>query len=187
MPNTVRAFIAVKIPATTQLKRVLSELESLGKPVKAVTADNMHVTLKFLGNTPESQIPKIAAIVQTICEPLQAFDVRVMGLGAFPHARRPSVVWVGLENAETLIRIAKQMEDKLKPLGFAREKRSFRPHLTLARIKSKPPAELKAIIEQHQAAEFGAASIRSVELIRSELRSDGPHYTSLVSANLSNA
>ncbi len=185
MPNLIRAFIAVKIPSTPALREVISQLALMGRPVKSVAADKLHVTLKFLGDTNSELIPEVGRILHAVCESKSAFDLRIVGCGAFPHAARPSVIWAGLENTETLIELSVELETQLQPLGFSAEKREFQPHLTLARVKSKPPGELATLLAERASTEFGVASIKSVELRQSELRPEGPKYTLLASVQLS--
>ena len=185
MPNLIRAFIAVKIPSTPALCEVISQLALMGRPVKSVASDKLHVTLKFMGNTNSELIPKVGRILHAVCESKSAFDLRIIGCGAFPHDARPSVIWAGLENTETLIELSAELETQLQPLGFSAEKCQFQPHLTLARVKSKPPEELAMLLAEQASTEFGVASIESVELRQSELLPEGPQYTSLVSVQLS--
>lgn len=184
MSNSIRAFIAAKLPAGAALREVVSHLGAMGRAVKPVAADNLHVTLKFLGHVASAQTAEISRVVRAVAEPVAPFQVRIVGLGAFPHALRPSVIWAGLEGAEPLVNIAEGLEAELEPLGFAREKRPFHAHLTLARVKFRPPDDLAALLDEHAATEFGTASIASVELYQSELERDGPRYTVLASAEL---
>jgi 2'-5' RNA ligase len=187
MSQPIRAFIAVKIAAPRALRSMISTLGTMGGSVKAVSDDALHVTLKFLGDTDPGQISEIARIVQAVSEPHSALEVRLVGLGAFPGVHRPSVVWAGLENAETLVVIANALETALEPLGFSRERRPFRPHLTLARIRSKPPAELGTLLRDQATREFGTAKIDAVELIQSELGPRGSRYTMLATVALPSA
>jgi 2'-5' RNA ligase len=184
MSEFLRAFIAVKIPPSHALEAVIAQLAAFGKPVKTVSAQQLHITLKFLGDTDREQLPRIGQILEQTVAAHASCEVRLAGLGAFPHLGRPSVIWVGLDNAETLVAIAAELEKQLKPLGFPPEGRPFQPHLTVARLKARPPDELTALVTQHQTAAFGSARVRSVELIQSELLSEGPRYTVLASAEL---
>lgn len=184
MSNRMRAFIAVKLPGNPKLREIISRLGTMGRAVKPVAGDNLHVTLKFLGDIAPEQTAEISRVVQSVAEPVAPFEVRLVGLGAFPHARRPSVIWAGLQNAEPLCRLAESLEAELEPVGFAPEKRPFHAHLTLARVKSRPPEDLAVLLDEHSETEFGVASIESVELFQSELQRDGPRYTVLASAEL---
>jgi 2'-5' RNA ligase len=167
MPELIRCFIAIKIPGFDPLRRVLKELAQMGRALKAVEPDNLHVTLKFLGDTDLDLIGEIGSLVEQTA-----------------RLERPSVVWAGLEGAETLTAIAADLETGLEELGFARENRPFVPHLTLARVKARPPESLRPLLSRHAKTEFGTATIDQVELIRSELRPEGAKYTVLASAPL---
>ena len=184
MSQSVRLFIAVKVPSTPSLQKVLKHLEAMGRPVKPVSSDNLHLTLKFLGETNPTRIPEISQAISGAVDGEKTFETRIVGLGAFPRIQRPSVVWAGLENGEPLRRIAEFLETKLSELGFHPEQKPFHPHLTLARIKSKPPPELAELLNENPATDFGVVSISSVELFQSELQPNGPRYTVLASAEL---
>jgi 2'-5' RNA ligase len=184
MSKFLRLFIAVKVSSTPSLRKVLKHLEAMGRPVKPVSADNLHLTLKFLGDTDPTRLPEICHAVSGTVDGETAFETDIVGLGAFPRIQRPSVVWAGLENGEPLIRIAEFLEILLSELGFHPEQKPFHPHLTLARIKSKPPGELAELLNENQTTNFGVASISSVELFQSELQPNGPQYTVLASAKL---
>jgi RNA 2',3'-cyclic 3'-phosphodiesterase len=184
MSRRIRAFIAVKIEATPPLRKVLAELGTLGRAVRPVGADGLHVTLKFLGDTDLNLIPDVARTVEAVTSGVAAFEVRFVGLGAFPRRDRPSVVWAALQHAEPLCAMADQLDLRLSGLGFAAENRRFVSHLTLARVKARPPAELDEIIERHAATDFGMAAIDAVELLQSELTPAGPIYTTLATVPL---
>lgn len=145
-----------------------------------VSADELHVTLKFLGDTPCDLLKAIQFQIEQSVAGQPPCVLRVERLGAFPHAGHPSVLWAGLEDAEPLVEISKKLDDALEPLGFARESRPFHPHLTLARIKGRPPRELFELLRQHAETKFGTAEILAVELIKSDLgQRDGTRYTTL--------
>lgn len=180
----LRTFVAVKIPATPSLVDVIRELGRMGSSLKPVAADNLHLTLKFLGDTPESQIAEIGEVVSRVATQAASFDIRLVGLGAFPNAQRPDVIWAGIESNETLRTLAAALESNLEPLGFRRESREFHPHLTLARVKAKPPPSLFQLLADHPATDFGTVHIASVEFLQSELQRGGPKYTVVASAKL---
>lgn len=177
--RVLRTFIAVRIPATPGLRALHARLSQLGDRFRPVALDNLHVTLKFLGDTAEEKVPEIETRLKRVIEPQPAMQVRLSGVGAFPHERRPSVLWVGLAGAEALCRIAGELERELVGLGFAPEGRAFQPHLTLLRIKTRPPEELFTILRSEANAELGMAEIDHVEFIESELGPRGSRYTTL--------
>jgi RNA 2',3'-cyclic 3'-phosphodiesterase len=102
----------------------------------------------------------------------------------FPHAERPNVVWAGLRGADTLASLAAELEAGLEPHGFPRENRPFVPHLTLARVKARPPESLRELLSRHAKTAFGQAKIDHVEFIRSEPGPEGSRYTVLAAAPL---
>lgn len=185
MPNSIRTFVAVPISPTPALRDILGRLGMLGSAVKPVAADNLHVTLKFLGQMPVEQVPKIVTVMQDAADGETAFTSQIVGLGAFPRPERPSVVWAGLDEADGLIRIADRLEQRLAPIGFPREQRPFHPHLTLARVRRKPPAELANLLQDHQATEFGSANVETIQLFQSEPGPTGPRYRLLATTGLS--
>jgi RNA 2',3'-cyclic 3'-phosphodiesterase len=184
MSEQLRTFVAVRIPAPVALRPVLRELSEMGRAVKAVSADHLHVTLKFLGETDADLVPEIGSIMSAAAAAQKRCELSLAGLGVFPHAQRPNVVWAGIEGGQTLQALAAELESELEPLGYAREDRPFVPHLTLARIKAKPPQSLHDLLKRHQKTQFGTASIASVEFFRSDLGPDGPKYTELATAPL---
>jgi 2'-5' RNA ligase len=165
---------------------VLKELTAMGRTLKAVDPDNLHVTLKFLGNTDLALVPEISLLVERAARPRTPCQFTITGIGAFPHAERPNVVWAGLEGkgAEMMAALAADLETGLEPVGFPRENRPFVPHLTLARVKARPPESLRKLLSDHAKTEFGTATIDEVELIRSEPGPDGSRYSVLATSPL---
>lgn len=175
----MRTFIAVKILPTPGLHGLNARLSELGDQFKPVAPGNLHLTLKFLGDTSDEQLPDICSVLKRIVEPNVAHHVRLTGLGAFPNARRPTVIWVGVAQADVLCRMAEELELGLAPLGFVPEERAFQPHLTLLRVKSRPPEQLFSLLAEEANAEFGMAPVDKIEFLQSELARDGSRYTVL--------
>src|SRR5580704_1179799 len=186
MSNTIRCFLALKVPADTVLRRVLKELSAMGRALKAVEPENLHVTLKFFAAVEPNVIPEIQAIAARAAGQQIRSQLTLTGLGVFPHAQRPNVIWAGLEGAgaKTLIAIAEEIEEPLGKLGFVREDRPFTPHLTLARMKARPPEALRDLLARHAKTVFGTAPVEEIELIRSEPGPEGSRYTILGSCAL---
>jgi 2'-5' RNA ligase len=175
----MRTFIAVKVPPTPGLRRLNARLSELGVQFKPVALGNLHLTLKFLGDTSDEQLPEICSALKRIIESSPAHNVRLTGLGAFPNVRRPTVIWVGVNQAEVLCRMAEELELGLAPLGFASEGRNFQPHLTLLRVKSRPPEQLFTLLAEEANAEFGMVPVDKIEFLQSELTRGGSRYTVL--------
>lgn len=180
----MRTFIAVRVAPTFELRRLHSKLAALGDRFRPGSLENLHLTLKFLGETAPSQLAEIGSIVQQVAMDRPAFSAHLVGLGAFPHERKPSIVWVGFDRAEPLCQLATELERGLTPLGFAPEGRAFQPHLTLLRIKSRPPETLFGILEEEAQTDFGMAEFSHVELIESKLAHGGSRYTTLAKYSL---
>jgi 2'-5' RNA ligase len=179
----VRLFFAVDIRCTAALRKIVIALGGLGRAVKAVDPDQLHVTMKFLGSTPADRVPELsAALAETRL--VDAFDVALTGLGAFPNERRPSVIWAGLDPLDSLRAVATELESRIAPLGFPTESRPFRPHVTLARIRFRPPPRVGAMLRDEAETEFGSVRIDSVVLYRSDTTTHGPKYVPLARVGL---
>ena len=173
-----------KLDADASLGDVMSELRSFGRSVKPVTADTMHVTLKFIGDVDRDLIPEITRVVDDVAATESRFHMPVIGLGAFPNVNRASVIWAGLTNTDACIRMKATLESRLAEFGIAPEERSFRPHLTLARIKTRPPQELFQFLVDGESTRFGREHVRSIDLLKSELKPGGPVSTTVASSPL---
>jgi 2'-5' RNA ligase len=183
----IRAFIAVSLPIPivervvelqTQLK---GRAREAGLKVGWVGPAQLHVTLKFLGEIITESRWAIRDRLDERLAGRPAFDVEVRGLGAFPERARPRVIWVGLAEAEPLVKLAADVEAWLVELGFAAEARPFHPHLTLGRVKAGA-ADILAGLEEKS---FGLAQVSEVTLYQSVLRPGGAEYTPLARAALS--
>jgi RNA 2',3'-cyclic 3'-phosphodiesterase len=183
MSATIRTFIGIPIPPTAPLRDALKQLDRFGRSVKPSSPENLHLTLKFLGDTPREQIDEIKKAIQLATVNVPAHEIELIGLGAFPNAARPSVVWVGIRPADHLKQIAADLDRLLEPLGFVAEARGFHPHLTLARVKG-PASGLGELILEGRDVPFGKTTVAGVELYQSELTPTGSRYTSLAKAPL---
>lgn len=180
----VRAFIAVRIEPPAPLVEVLRSLAGMGGVVKPVPAQNVHITLRFLGDIAEAQAEPIAAAVRTAAEGVGPIDLSLTGLGAFPHIDRPSVVWVGATHDRPLHSVVEQLDPLIDALGFAAERREWNSHVTLARVKAKPPADLLAMLRRMRQRSFGAVRIATIDLMASDLTPTGPVYSVITSVPL---
>jgi len=184
----IRSFIAVAMDEgiIARLAALQQELRRAEAPVSWVRPEGMHLTLKFLGNVPEGQIPRIGDALQGVTAARAPFRICVEGAGAFPNLRRPRVVWADVrEGREALIELAAAVDAALAGLGFPPEDRPFSPHLTLGRVKAPNHLEhLAALIQSHVDDRFGEMTAREVILFRSELSPNGAKYTPLRRAAL---
>ena len=180
----IRTFIAAKVASTRALCELCDCLQELDKRLHPVSPNDLHVTLKFLGETSESQVEPIGAVMRRVVESRPAIQVSLSGLRAFPHAGRPSVVWVGLEPGEPLRQIAAELDHELSSLGFEPEHRPFTAHLTLLRVKTRPPEALLAMLAEESQTDFGLVEFSRVQLFQSDLTRSGSRYTQLATAVL---
>jgi len=184
-PEQIRSFIAIELPQNVQhgLGQLRSELERAEHPfVKWVNTENIHVTLKFLGNIPFKQVEEIAKAIEEASKRIPPFHLEISGLGAFPNINRPRVIWVGIRGEmNNLQKLQQNIDSALAPFGFAKEERPFIPHLTLARIKEgASSAERKSIGELLISARFEISyyiGVETISLMRSQLTPEGAIYT----------
>ena len=183
----IRAFIAVEIPSEV-LDRIAATIEILRARLRGihwVTSDNVHLTLKFLGDIDQSQIEPIGAALADALGPFPRCIISAKGLGVFPSLRQPRVLWVGLAG-NSLNSLAATVQSALTPFGFAPEVRPFRPHLTIGRVRptKRIDRSLGLELERWTNHDFGASAVDKVILFRSELRPTGAIYTRLTAVAL---
>ncbi|MFC1961008.1 RNA 2',3'-cyclic phosphodiesterase [Chloroflexota bacterium] len=188
-----RLFIALELPADTlaALTATQEQLQREAPPrtVRWVRPAGIHLTLKFLGDTPAHQQEAISTALHNAASDQGPLLLRAAGLGCFPNVRRPRVVWVGLDGDMAPLRaLYEAVETALTPLGFPREKRGFSLHLTLGRVRreASPDAvqNLGRLIEQTKIGTLHTWTAATVSLVRSELHPDGARYTVLSHAPL---
>jgi RNA 2',3'-cyclic 3'-phosphodiesterase len=190
--ETYRLFIAAELPPAVKevLKGAQMRLRQGNPPVKWVAPGAMHLTLKFLGETQTGRVPGIVAAMRSALEGRGPIGLRLEGAGAFPKLSRPSVVWAGVggETAE-LARAAADLDAALAALGFPRENRPFRAHLTLGRVRREASADqlerLGSAVYALPRLDSVAWTVERVVLFRSELLREGPVYTQLDAITLS--
>jgi 2'-5' RNA ligase len=183
----LRSFIAIELPEAVKsaLAELQQEFKKCGVDVKWVKPDNIHLTLKFLGNIEEKNVERIVKIIEGICSKYKVFSLEVKGTGVFPNIRSPRVLWVGIERNSLLTKLQRDVEDEMASIGFEREDREFIPHLTLGRFKSSIGKEgLMEEIELHRNDTFGLIDVRSLSLMKSDLKPSGAEYTRIAEAFL---
>lgn len=176
----MRLFVALNLPEAEKqrLSDILETLRASPLPVRWVQPDSLHLTLKFLGEVPESNVDDVGAAVQRAARELQPFDLVLEGFGMFPSRTRPRVFWVGVEPHPQLLRMQAKLEDEIEPLGYPREKRRYSPHLTLGRAKNEAGRLDLTEVDRIGAAVVYKAVIRvgSIDLMRSHLSPKGARY-----------
>lgn len=190
--NHIRTFIAIDLPPaiqetldkqTTRLRQILGD-----DLVRWIPSQNMHLTLKFLGNLPLSHLDFFKRMLTQAAESNPQFDLQISGLGSFPNSKRPRVLWAGIYAPAGLTSLQKMIEDGATRLGYNKEERPFSPHLTLARVRQGISAQglhkVSTALSTFQLGKIGIARVDSVHLYQSDLHSEGSNYTKLFSATL---
>jgi len=181
--STIRAFIALEIDQLNKQKisEVISKLKKSDAHIKWVTENQMHLTLKFLGNIEEVNVQKISDVLKSIADNFKAFMIQFSKIGAFPTIKRPRVIWIAIEKgSESLKLLANKIETELEKLGFEKEDRDYKAHLTLGRVKSlKNLPELTNLINQSALELSDDITIDKILLFQSTSTPKGAIYTRL--------
>ena len=182
----VRAFIAIRPAADLRQACTGVAAAARGLPMRWVRPESVHLTLKFLGDVPVDAIPTIHQTLQQAAEGLAAFSVAVRGLGCFPNATHPRVLWMGLDDPRReLVQLQCHIESTLAVLGMSAEERPFRPHLTLARNRGTRVGEgLNVLLNEYKNHLFGHLAVSQIHLMRSDLHEKGAVHTRLCSVAL---
>ena len=192
--SLLRAFIAVEIPPEiyqaieTKMAFLRSALNT--SLVRWVPSTNIHLTLKFLGDTSPTNVELLAQMLSVETDQHQVFEIEFGGLGAFPNPKRPRVIWIGIQAPAGLEALQHGIEAASAKLGYPVEKRPFSPHLTIGRVKQNIHAsgmqKIRTTLEETQVGSLGTAQITAVHLFKSDLKPTGAVYTKLFSAPLEN-
>ena len=176
---TVRAFFAVELPEAVRAEaaNVARALrDEVGAGLRLTPVENLHLTLKFLGDVAQDVLPRLLARAAVRLAPERPFEVTLAGLGAFPNARAARVVWIGAgAGAAPLAKLARKLEAAGKGVGAPRERRPFHAHLTLARLREPR----RVPIERLPGPDSGGFSVEEVVLYESRLSSSGASYSPL--------
>lgn len=182
----MRSFIAIELPEN--LKEFLTKIVSLPLPLQGVNIvpkENFHITLKFLGEVEEKLIPQITQILENIATEFSPFTLKIAHPGVFPDEYKPRVIWMGTENTEVLKGLAKRIDEGMESLGFQREERDFKSHITLARVKNPKHGKylFEKIIKQFSFQEKDPHllnfTVKEFVLMKSTLTSKGSIYSVL--------
>ena len=186
--DVIRAFIAVDVPPEVKnhLNSVSAALGSLDLDARLAPVSSIHLTLRFLGNVEASRVPGLGDALRCCARQVQPFPLAVRSLGAFPNRKRPRIVWAGISGDGELERLQHLLEQELQQLGFDRDKKRFRPHLTLLRLKSsRNLRRLSDFLDQEEDRMSPVPfCVRRIHLFESRLHSRGARHLKLVTAEL---
>jgi len=191
MGEKIRTFIAISLPESVlqAMGQAQQTLGTLGRGIRWVRKDAIHLTLKFLGDVDREDVEKIQIAVERATEEASPFVLAGQGAGVFPDLRRPRVIWIGLSgDLQMLFALQGNVESQLEGLGFPKDKRLFKGHLTLGRVKGRlDAAELREALEGLTGFHTDAFTVQSVALFQSTLRPQGAVYTKLAEVPLGSA
>jgi len=184
----IRSFVAIDLSDSIR-HALLGVVEQMRNriprdSVRWTNVSGIHLTLKFLGDVAEDDLPRIKEILTQVGQRHDHFTLTVGGVGCFPNAKRPRVVWVGVEE-ETghLTALQRDVDESLGALGFEPEERGFQPHLTLGRtrrdVNSRDQGRLGETVATAGVGQFGQMYVEAFRLMRSELRPSGAVYSTL--------
>ena len=177
----MRVFVAVEISKIQILNNVQKFQEDVKINAKPVRIDQIHFTLKFLGEIDEKLCEKVKSVLNEIS--FSEFEISLNGVGGFPNLKNPRVIWIGIQKngVEKLGALAKEIEAKLALLGFENDKK-FKPHLTIFRVK-KRIGDVSSIIKDYETTNFGTEIVSKIKLKKSVLSPKGPEYSDLLEVN----
>ena len=185
-PETLRLFVALEIPAAWRegVAREIARVARWDPHARTVPAENVHVTLAFLGATPAGRVAEVAAAMRAAADGVVAAKARLEGLGAFPSVERPRVVWAGLSEeagAPPLAALASRLREALARAGFALDARErFHAHVTLARVERRPSAELeKGLTAGRLQSTYTTQMLSDLVLMVSHATPGGSRYRAL--------
>ncbi|MBR5710311.1 MAG: RNA 2',3'-cyclic phosphodiesterase [Thermoguttaceae bacterium] len=180
----VRMFVAVEIAqkSALQIEKLMTVFASCGADIKWVESGQFHVTLKFLGDVEREDMASVCTEFQKAVKDVPPFEIQAIGAGAFPKIELPRTVWVGVEDPSNQLTAAfNAVEAAAVKMGFVRENKPFKPHITLGRIR-KPTSALRDLSEkiaQYPRCDLGKTFVKHIDVLSSELTRRGPLYAVL--------
>ncbi|MDA8746151.1 RNA 2',3'-cyclic phosphodiesterase [Rubripirellula amarantea] len=180
--QTIRSFISVPLSPEVEhaARKLIQYLASDGDGIKWVPTDTLHLTLKFLGDVDNFEVPKICDVIRNAVADVEPFDLVFSGAGGMPSLDRPRVICAGVQDESgSLCEIVKRLEVDLAELGFKQEPRDYRPHLTLGRPKGsrkKASQALQAALGDERRTNLGTMMVDHMQLMASFLDKHGPTY-----------
>lgn len=179
----MRSFVAIDCSENLKenIHALIKKLDRGERNVRWIKKQGMHLTLKFLGEITDLQLQAVKGGLETAVKPFKPFELVLKGTGSFPpSARSPKVLWIGVEDSKILIRLQEEIERSLHKLGFPEERRSYRPHMTLGRVKKREGLDpVLDIIGRNREETFGKMTVEKVTLFKSTLKPEGAEYTVL--------
>ncbi len=188
MSENLRCFIAIDIPLNIKNEVALfqDKLKALNIDIKCVEEVNIHITLKFLGSISSDKVDLIKSAISKVAIRTSGFDAHIGNIGFFPSVTHPKVIWLDVnKNSQDILKIFNDLEDELAGIGFEKDSRPFRTHLTIARFRSlKNISSLGDFVNKNRFSSCADFKVDEIALYESTLTSKGPIYTKIFGANL---
>ncbi|MBF0317903.1 MAG: RNA 2',3'-cyclic phosphodiesterase [Nitrospirae bacterium] len=175
-----RAFIAVNIaePVRLEIDSIIAPMRQTYRGVKWVKRENLHLTLKFLGDVDQGHIRRVEFALQGVCDLQRPFSVVLRSVGGFPNLKQPKVLWIGLEDDTNLQKLHSNIDAALSDVGFAREDKPFSAHLTIGRLRDGDNStNLAEKLAPLKTKNFGSSPVSGIALLSSQLKPGGPTYS----------
>jgi 2'-5' RNA ligase len=190
--QSIRTFIAIEVGTDVKARAadLIKRLKKAEADVRWVSPEHMHITLKFLGDVPNVEIPDVCREIAAATVQFEPFEIEFQAAGAFPDSQRAKTLWIGIapgEGFDQLAAMNNEIEERLHTnLGFPRERRRFQPHLTIGRVNSAGAAQqaLAQLVEENATFDASLAEIDEVLIYASFLEKSGPTYTVMGRAEL---
>ncbi|RLF22002.1 MAG: RNA 2',3'-cyclic phosphodiesterase [Thermoprotei archaeon] len=176
----IRSFISIDVEDPELIERIVDvqrRIAATGAGLKLVRPENIHLTIRFLGEIPRKTIDMVIEIMKGV--KFRPFKMRICNLGTFPERRRPRVIWLGVgEGAREVTEIYESLEKELRRIGLPSDKEAFVPHITIARVKWSSPS-LMGVINELRGVDIGEMMVDRIRLKKSTLTPRGPIYETL--------
>lgn len=188
--KNIRSFIAIPLSPEVgrAAVRLIRRLSEPGDGIRWVPTDNLHLTLKFLGDVDNTEVPRVCEVLREICGHYEPFDLEFFGTGGFPDIERPRVLYAGVNDAsKSLTELVMELESELAELGFKPEARDYRPHMTLGRTKSgsrRAGSEVVERLKRDRQTQLGSMLVDTVAMFASFLDKSGPTYQAMDTVKL---
>ncbi len=176
-----RLFTGIRIKPNKEIKNLINFLEKFNS-TKTVKEENLHINLKFLGDTPEEKIKDAEKALEEL-EGFGSFNAKLEETGAFPNQEFIKVIWIGVNTPE-IRKLARETEKAYINKEFKERDKVYKPHVTIARVKNKPNPEIKKAFKEEYSKHYKDTEVKEVELIESHLKSSGPTYETIKKVKL---
>lgn len=172
--DKIRTFISIDVPITDEIRSILRDLK-LTDGIRPSPESQIHITLKFLGDTDSRKIPKLCEKLKIAFEGKERFDLCMKGIGMFPNSRNPRVLWIGFDDGALLRDTADLVNSVVNSMNLTADDKPFSPHVTVGRFDGK--ADISGILSKYMGAEFCRFTCSRINVMKSELSPKGAKHS----------